>query len=128
MADHAERAGPAVREPGLRSVMGSGYETRGVSKSFAGTTVLRDVTVHFYRGEIHSLIGENGAGKSTLLKVLAGMRGQLSRAASASASSASSGSSGSSASTRITVAIVPRSPRLRRPRRRASRSSASTPT
>ena len=74
MADHVERALPAVRrESGLRSVTGADYEARGVSKSFGGVAVLHDVTVHFCRGEIHSLIGENGAGKSTLLKVLAGM-------------------------------------------------------
>jgi ABC-type sugar transport system ATPase subunit len=74
MAENAERAEPAVRrEPGLRSVTGADYETRGISKSFDNVPVLHDVTVHFYRGEIHSLIGENGAGKSTLLKILAGM-------------------------------------------------------
>ena len=76
MADRAKRARPAVRqrrEPGLRSVIGADYEARGISKRFDNVTVLHDVTVHFYRGEIHSLIGENGAGKSTLLRVLAGM-------------------------------------------------------
>ena len=74
MADHAKRAQPAVRrEPGLRAVTGADYESRGITKTFGNVTVLRDVTVHFYRGEIHSLIGENGAGKSTLLRVLAGM-------------------------------------------------------
>jgi ABC-type sugar transport system ATPase subunit len=82
VAYHAKRAEPAVRpEPGLRSVMGADYETRGISKSFENVAVLRDVTVHFRRGEIHSLIGENGAGKSTLLKILSGMlpadRGEL---------------------------------------------------
>jgi len=74
VADHVERAGPVVRRgPGLHSVSGGDYEARGVSKSFGGVTVLHDVSVHFCRGEIHSLIGENGAGKSTLLKILAGM-------------------------------------------------------
>jgi ABC-type sugar transport system ATPase subunit len=82
VAYHARRAEPAVRrEPGLRSVVGADYETRGISKSFDNVAVLHDVTVHFRRGEIHSLIGENGAGKSTLLKILSGMlpadRGEL---------------------------------------------------
>jgi ABC-type sugar transport system ATPase subunit len=74
VTDHAGRAGPAVqREQGLQALTGTDYEARGVSKSFANVTVLHDVTVHFHRGEIHSVIGENGAGKSTLLRILAGM-------------------------------------------------------
>jgi ABC-type sugar transport system ATPase subunit len=52
---------------------GVDYQARDVTKTFAGIAVLRDVTVHFRPGEIHSLIGENGAGKSTLLKVMAGV-------------------------------------------------------
>jgi ABC-type sugar transport system ATPase subunit len=52
---------------------GVDYLARGVTKTFAGITVLRDVTVHFRPGEVHSLIGENGAGKSTLLKIMAGV-------------------------------------------------------
>jgi len=51
---------------------GADYQARGITKTFADIAVLRDVTVHFRPGEIHSLIGENGAGKSTLLKVMAG--------------------------------------------------------
>jgi ABC-type sugar transport system ATPase subunit len=74
VTDHAGRAGPAVqREQGLEALTGADYKARGVSKSFANVTVLHDVTVHFRRGEIHSVIGENGAGKSTLLRILAGM-------------------------------------------------------
>ena len=74
VTDHAGRAEPAVqREQGLQTLTGADYEARGVSKSFANVTVLHDVTVHFRRGEIHSVIGENGAGKSTLLRILAGM-------------------------------------------------------
>lgn len=46
---------------------------RSITKSFDGATVLRDVTVAFEPGEIHTLVGENGAGKSTLLKILAGI-------------------------------------------------------
>src|SRR5215831_12416860 len=74
VTDHAGRAEPAVqREQGLQGLTGADYEARDVGKSFAGNAVLRDVTVHFRRGEIHSVIGENGAGKSTLLRILAGM-------------------------------------------------------
>ena len=52
---------------------GVDYLARDVTKTFAGITVLRNVTVHFRPGEVHSLIGENGAGKSTLLKIMAGV-------------------------------------------------------
>ena len=48
-------------------------EARGVSKSFAGVEVLRDVDLDLQRGEIHALLGENGAGKSTFAKILAGV-------------------------------------------------------
>lgn len=47
--------------------------TRCLTKSFAGLPVLREVSVDFYPGEVHALMGENGAGKSTLLKILAGL-------------------------------------------------------
>jgi simple sugar transport system ATP-binding protein len=44
-----------------------------VSKSFAGTDALRDVSMQVYPGEVHCLLGDNGAGKSTLIKVLSGV-------------------------------------------------------
>ncbi|RST87098.1 sugar ABC transporter ATP-binding protein [Aquibium carbonis] len=44
----------------------------GVSKSFSGVEVLRDVSIDFLPGEIHGLIGENGAGKSTVGKIVGG--------------------------------------------------------
>jgi rhamnose transport system ATP-binding protein len=46
---------------------------RGISKSFAGVEVLRDVDLDLAKGEIHALLGENGAGKSTFAKILAGV-------------------------------------------------------
>ena len=44
-------------------------ETRG---KLTPRVALTDVNVEFYRGEIHSILGENGAGKSTLMHILAG--------------------------------------------------------
>ncbi|HEX6626119.1 MAG TPA: sugar ABC transporter ATP-binding protein [Pyrinomonadaceae bacterium] len=48
-------------------------EMRGITKSFAGNTVLAGVDLAAAAGEVHALVGENGAGKSTLMKVLAGV-------------------------------------------------------
>lgn len=44
-----------------------------ISKSFPGVKALTDVSVDFYPGEVHALLGENGAGKSTLIKILSGV-------------------------------------------------------
>jgi ribose transport system ATP-binding protein len=47
-------------------------ELKEISKSFPGVQALDQVSVSFFGGEVHSLMGENGAGKSTLMKILSG--------------------------------------------------------
>ena len=47
-------------------------EVRNIDKAFPGVQALDDVSVAFYPGEVHAVVGENGAGKSTLMKVMAG--------------------------------------------------------
>ena len=43
-----------------------------VTKNFGATTALKDVSLKFYTGTVHSLVGRNGAGKSTLVNAIAG--------------------------------------------------------
>ncbi len=47
----------------------------GLTKVYATSTVLDDVTFDIGVGSIHALVGENGAGKSTLIKLLTGVTG-----------------------------------------------------
>ena len=44
-------------------------QVKNISKEFPGVKALTDVSVDFYPGEVHTLVGENGAGKSTLIKI-----------------------------------------------------------
>jgi len=48
-------------------------EFKGVSKTYSGNQVLKDINFDIRPGEIHALLGENGAGKSTLMNILFGM-------------------------------------------------------
>ena len=48
-------------------------EMNHIVKKFGDNLVLKDVSFHLRKGEIHSLMGANGAGKSTLIKILNGL-------------------------------------------------------
>jgi len=47
-------------------------EVQNISKRFPGVVALDDVSLQFYPGEVHAVVGENGAGKSTLMKIMSG--------------------------------------------------------
>ena len=44
-----------------------------ISKFYSGVAALSDVSVEFYEGEVHAILGENGAGKSTLMNIISGV-------------------------------------------------------
>lgn len=46
-------------------------QVRNIAKEFPGVRALEDISIDFYPGECHALVGENGAGKSTLIKIIA---------------------------------------------------------
>lgn len=45
-------------------------ETRDLTKSYKGKTVVDAVSLHVKKGEIYGFVGPNGAGKSTVMKLL----------------------------------------------------------
>lgn len=49
------------------------FETKGIGKVYGTNTVLHDINMQIYSGEVVGLIGENGAGKSTLMKLICGV-------------------------------------------------------
>ena len=48
-------------------------EVKGVSKSFEGEKIIRDITLELREGEIVSLLGVSGGGKTTLFNMIAGL-------------------------------------------------------
>ena len=45
----------------------------GLAKSFAGTSIFKDISFGLSRGEAVAILGDNGAGKSTLIRCLMGL-------------------------------------------------------
>ncbi len=72
----AETPAVAAPAPGAARPRETGrprLEVRGLSKTFAGVTVLDDAHLSLMPGEIHALVGQNGSGKSTLIKLISGV-------------------------------------------------------
>ena len=45
-------------------------EVKGVSKSFDGEEIIRDITLELKEGELVSLLGVSGGGKTTLFNLI----------------------------------------------------------
>jgi ABC-2 type transport system ATP-binding protein len=54
--------------------MRAAIEVQGLTKQYAGATVVRDVSFTVEHGEIFGIIGPNGAGKSTTVECIEGLR------------------------------------------------------
>ena len=52
-------------------------EIKNLTKTYAGKTALKDITLTLPRGEIVGMFGENGAGKTTLMKSILGFHHYL---------------------------------------------------
>jgi ribose transport system ATP-binding protein len=48
-------------------------EVRNISKRFGATQALSGVSLSFFPGTVHAVVGENGAGKSTLMNLVGGV-------------------------------------------------------
>lgn len=48
-------------------------ETAGLTKTYRGKTVIKDLNLKVKQGDIYGFIGRNGAGKSTTLKMISGL-------------------------------------------------------
>ena len=48
-------------------------EVEGLTKSFSGKTVVRDLSMRVKRGQIYGFLGPNGSGKTTTLRMLCGL-------------------------------------------------------
>lgn len=60
-------------QPGTDTARAPLLEVEGLSASYGGAWVLRDISLTMKEGEFLSVIGANTAGKSTLLKAISGL-------------------------------------------------------
>ena len=57
----------------MRSNGAVAVEVEGLTKSFGGRVVVRDLTMRVQRGQIYGFLGPNGSGKTTTLRMLCGL-------------------------------------------------------
>jgi ABC-2 type transport system ATP-binding protein len=69
MTDAAASAGPGP----ARSPPEIAIEVEGLTKSFGGRKVVRDLSMRVKRGEIYGFLGPNGSGKTTTIRMLCGL-------------------------------------------------------
>lgn len=62
-----------MKKESERNIQTPILEISHITKTFPGVKALTDVSIDFYPGEVHALLGENGAGKSTLIKIISGV-------------------------------------------------------
>jgi len=72
MAPQPDQNAPTASSPSSAGAPPK-LSARQLTKAFGPVTVLQDVDVDFFAGEIHAVVGENGAGKSTLMRILSGI-------------------------------------------------------
>jgi ABC-2 type transport system ATP-binding protein len=48
-------------------------DVHGLTKSFGGRKVVRDLSMQVKRGEIYGFLGPNGSGKTTTIRMLCGL-------------------------------------------------------
>ena len=63
-------ASPPQAAPGGRQPV---QRLDAVTKRYGSVVALADVSIAFWPGEVHAIVGENGAGKSTLINVASGV-------------------------------------------------------
>lgn len=63
---------PTIHEAGTAPATGTteGIVTRGLTKSYGSTEVLRGIDLHLAPNRVYGLLGANGVGKTTLMSVL----------------------------------------------------------
>ena len=60
-------------EPEMASVPDIAIDVHGLTKSFGGRVVVRDLSMQVKRGTIYGFLGPNGSGKTTTIRMLSGL-------------------------------------------------------